>query len=66
MAVKATVTSSATYLILSYSFLECVVVSCVVCELPLGQPDDVRAHTVQEILTASRSSNITHKVRLDG
>ena len=43
---------SGAHLVFSYCLLECVVVTRVVCELALGEPDDVRAHTVQEVLTA--------------
>lgn len=48
------------HLVLSHCLLECVVVTGVVCQLALCQPDDVCAHTVQEILTASRHNTAQH------
>lgn len=39
-------------LILTYSLDEGIVVTSVVCELLLGQPDDMRTYTIQKVLQA--------------
>ena len=51
--------------ILLDSFAEGIIVTGVVCQLLLGQPNDVRAHTIQEVLqTVDRLYCFAHHTRI--